>query len=239
MLRAAEANPAYYFQLGDYLLKTDEDRAASYIELGYEKVADRVAASYRAEWLVRYFLKKNEREKARAVANEAGEVYSFSGLQAKATFHEQIGEFDEAFKWYKNIDERYNDVGPLVQFCERYRKQTGSNKFESAIAKYVQGVFPKGQETVTMASFKKAPRSGVSLAGENDLVRQAGLKQGDVIVALNGVRVDNVAQYTYLRDRLDGPEMQFIVWNGTAYVEASANLPDHRFHIDINTYKQK
>jgi len=65
----------------------------------------------------------------------------------------------------------------------------------------------------------------------------AGLKQGDVIVAIDGIRAHNFAQYSYVRDSKQSPELDLIVWQGSAYREIKASPPNHRFGVDFGDYK--
>jgi len=49
-------------------------------------------------------------------------------------------------------------------------------------------------------------------------------------------RVYDLAQYIYLREKLQDPLMRFIYWNGKAYAETSASPPNHRFGVQFSTY---
>ncbi|MDB6029013.1 MAG: hypothetical protein JWM68_5236 [Verrucomicrobiales bacterium] len=237
---AAEAWPTYYFHLADYFnRRKNEEKAAEYYKKGYELVTDRVLASYYADWLINYYLKNKQLDKAREVADEAGEVYSATGLEAKASFLEKIGEYNEAYTWFKNIKERYNDGGPLFRFCTRNKDKLSKEIVEKEVVQAMKLLFPKGKEQVTVASFKGAPKDGVDVLSENELVVKAGLKSGDIIVALDGIRVRNFPQYEYVRGQLPSPTMVFIVWNGSEYKETTTDLPGHRFNADFETHPQK
>ena len=56
---------------------------------------------------------------------------------------------------------------------------------------------------------------------ENDLTDQAGLKSGNIIVATQGIRVQNFEQYDYARDSSENPELVLIVWQGMKPYAAS------------------
>jgi hypothetical protein len=62
------------------------------------------------------------------------------------------------------------------------------------------------------------------------------VKMSDVIVAVYGVRVHNVAQYTYARTLKNTPELDLILWQGDAYHELRPNVPGHLFGVDIGDY---
>jgi hypothetical protein len=198
--------------------------------------SDGVLASSHASWLVKYYLKKGEMQKAKKVADAAGEVYSTAGLEAKAEFLEATGKYAEAFEWYAKEEERYNHSGPLIDFCNRYKAKTGDTRFDAELKLRVLKLFPKGIERVSLKDFNSAPVDGVLVQGENDLLRKAGMKTGDVIVAVNGLRAHNFDQYCYGRDAGKALEINLIVWQGSQYIEIKSSPPNHRFEVDMGDY---
>jgi hypothetical protein len=238
MLQAAELNPACYYNLGDHAWNhTNEDKAAQYIDKACDTDLDSVRVANHAEWRVRYYLKKGQTDKAREIADFAGEVYSFRGLTAKAVFMETTTNYAGAFEWFAKIEERYEDSSPLIAFCQRYKALTGDTRFDAEIQKRVKKLFPKGMEKASLGDFHAAPTDGVSIRQQNDLLLSAGLKQGDVIVAFNGVRMHTFLQYCYVRDSLNTPELDLIVWQGTAYHEIKSSPPNRRFGVEFGDYK--
>ncbi len=237
MLPAAELNPACYYDIGDNAIRqTNDDKAAVYIDKACDADPDSVRAANHAVWRVRYYLKKGQLDKARAIADSAGEVYSFTGLESKAIFFETTSNYTDAFTWYAKIDERYEDPGPLLRFCLNYRVRTGNLRFEPEVQQRIHKLFPKGIENVTLKDFQGQPADGVWIGQENDLLNSAGMQKGDIIVAVYGVRVHNFKQYTYGRELKDTPEMDLIVWQGGAYHEFKASPPNHLFGLDFRDY---
>ena len=237
MLQAAELNPANYYDLGDYFLyRTNDDRGAFYIDKGCETDPDSVRIASKAIWRVRYYLKKGQTDKAREIADFAGEVYSSLGLEAKAIFFETTSNYDGAFEWYAKIEERYDDSSPLLAFCARYQARTGDSRFEPEVLKRLRALFPDGMEHVTLNMLHGPPTDGVLIEQENNLLRSAGLKKGDVIVAVYGLRVHTFKQYTYGREVKSTPELDLIVWQGDAYHEIKSSPPDHRFGVAFGDY---
>jgi tetratricopeptide (TPR) repeat protein len=240
MTKAAEVNPEEFFRLADFFAGRNEDaKACKYYEAGNAADPDAISVANHASWLVRYYLKQGRTADARRIADYAGEVYSFRGLQAKAEFLEATKDYAGAFQWYANIEERYEDSGPLVAFCLRYKSQTGDPRYDAEVLKRTSKVFPNGVEKVGLGDFSGAPADGVLLEEESGLLRAAGLKSGDVIVASYGVRVHNVAQYNYQRDNSNDPELDLIVWQSDGYHEIKASPPNHRFGVDIGDYRKK
>lgn len=237
MLQAAAVDPTCYYTLGDYEIdRHEEDLAAKYIDQACAADPDSVRIANHACWRVQYYLKKGQTEKARHIADEGGEVYSEVGLEAEALFLEKTTNYDGAFDWYARVEERYDHAGPLIAFCERYKKQTGDTRFDSELKKRAKKIFPAGIQQVSLADFHGPPRDGVSVNQQNYLVTAAGLRAGDVIVALNGSRTHTFTQYMYVRDLLTGPELNLIVWKGSGYYELRASPPDHLFGVDFGDY---
>lgn len=238
MLQAAALDPVCFYTLGDYEINHhNEDLGAKYIDEACAADPDSVRVSNHAYWRVKYYLKKGRIEKARRIADQGGEVYSEVGLEAKALFLEKTTNYDAAFEWYARIEERYDDSGPLVAFCERYKTLTGDTRFEPEVKKRVKKMFPDGMEKVSLAGFHGPPADGVAILEQNRLLTASGLRAGDVIVALNGTRTHTFNQYMFVRGLLTGPELDLIVWQGGGYHEIKASPPNHKFGVDFGDYR--
>ncbi len=235
--QAAELNPSDYFTLADYCAdRNEDDKAATYIEKGNSLDPDSVRASYHASWLIKYYLKKGQTDAARREADFADDVYSSAGLQAKAEFLEATGDYNGAYQWYSNIEERYEDSGPVIAFCIRYKNKTGDSRYDNELKRHIKNYFPDGIEKITLNDFLAAPTDGVLINEATDLARSAGLHVGDVIVAVDGIRVHNFKQYSYGRELNISQEMNLIVWQRGNYHEIKANPPSHRFGGDFGDY---
>lgn len=240
MLQAARLDPASYFTLGDYELnRNQEDKAAGYFDKGASTDPDSVSVASYAPWRVRHYLKKGDTFKARAIADFGGEVYSYDGLEAEGIYFETTSNYPEAFDWYQKIEDRYEDSSPLIAFCLRYKTLTGNTQFDQELQKRLTKLFPNGLEKVALSDFHNPPADGVLIQEENDRLRSAGLRRGDVIVALNGTRTHTMNQYTCVRDSLTGPELDLIVWQDGAYHAIKASPPNHLFGVDFGDYKSR
>ncbi len=239
MVRYAKLNPAGYFTLGRYFADRQAvEKAAEYYEKGVQLGADAVQMSNNCDWLVRYYFNKGEREKAEALADRAAEVYSSAGLRAKAGLMEMENKYEEALEYYRRNEERYDQPGPLVGFCVRYKAETADSRFEKLVQERFKTLFPRGIEQVKASDFKSAPTEGVLISEDNDALRQAGLKKGDLIVALDGMRVYDMTQYLYVRELTNATDMSFIVWNGREFSEKNAHPPKRRFGVPFTHYYQ-
>jgi hypothetical protein len=239
-LQAAQLNPASYYSLGNfYVNRHDDDKAAQYYDQACAADPDSVRVSGMALWRVRYYLKKGQTDKARQIAADGGEVYSSVGLEAQAVFFELTSNYDEAFNWFAKDEERYNDSTPLIDFCLRYKLKTGDDRFDSEVQQRISKVFPNGIEKVSLKDFSSPPTDGVLIRQNNELLASAGLKSGDVIVAVYGVRVHNFAQYSYGRGLKESPELDLVVWQGDGYHEYTPAPPNHLFGADFGDYPPK
>jgi hypothetical protein len=237
MEKAAKLDPTIYIELGDYAWdRYDTNKAVTYYDTGANKDPDLVRESRSARRRVAYYVNKGEKERARSIADAAADVYSWAGLAAKAEFHEYIGEPETAMEWFAKIKERYNNADELIEFCARHFKPTGKAEFDSEVRQHLKE-WEKKTQKVSLADFTSPPADGALVITESDLLKSAGLKKGDIVVAVDGMRVHNLWQY-----RVDGaikpdPQMTFIVWQDGHYREAKAILPDHKFGVLFNDYK--
>ena len=70
-------------------------------------------------------------------------------------------------------------------------------------------------------------------------MRQAGLKKGDIIVALDEVRVYNMTQYQYVRELTNAADMRLIVWTGSGFEEKNGSPPKRRFKAQFSDVSQR
>ena len=240
MLKAAAIDPFRYYALVDYFIKQKEDaKAAEYLEKAMALHPDSVTAANESGWLVKYYQRNGMTAKALALADKAAETYSSRGLQTKAELLESLGKYDDALDYYEKIEERYNHSGELIAFVTRYKAKTGSTRFDAKLQARLKGLFPNGIQKVSSVELHGLPDSGVSINKGNQLLQQAGLQRGDIIVALYGIRVHNFEQYNYARESTADPEMDLIIYRNNQYLEVKASPPNHRFNADFSTWPGK
>jgi len=240
MLRAAEIDPECFYDLANYAeAHISEDKGSEYLEKACALDPDTVRVSNRATWRVEYFLKKGQTEKARDIADAAAETYSATGLRAKGIFCERTGNPGEAFDWYSKIESRYNDPAPLMSFCIRHQVKTGDRRFEREVKRRLGKLFPNGIEKAALADFSGPPADGVLIQRENDLIKAVGLRAGDVIVGVYGIRVHDFHQYEYGRELKSTPELELIVWQGKGYRELKPKVPGHKFGVGFGSYVRR
>ena len=137
---------------------------------------------------------------------------------------------------FEAIAERYGDTGPLVRFLAEHQSNAVTKAHYDHV---IASVFKDGLKAVTLADFKNAPTSGSEITSDTEHTQRYGLKGGNVIVAIDGSRVDTLEQYDLLRSlKKDDQPLQIIYWDGTSYHDLSASLPDRRFGCEMRSYKK-
>jgi hypothetical protein len=90
---------------------------------------------------------------------------------------------------------------------------------------------------VTIDSFSGPPTVGCVISSNSPQLQRASLSQGDIVVALDGCKVESEPQYVYINAQTTDPKMDFIVWRQNIYQEVHATVPHRKFHVDLDTYK--
>jgi tetratricopeptide (TPR) repeat protein len=228
--------PDYYLSLGDYLVEHQRgDSAAKAYQKAVDHAPDRVAVSNNVRWLVDYYYEHDRRKEAFVVAEMAAEAYSARGLETMAMLLERDGQLAQAETYFNKITERYDQSGQVMAFYSRHRDNA---QFAAAFDRAMAKVFPQGEEPANIPALAAAPTDGVVLTGTNRTVNEAGMKQGDVIVAVNGVRARNSAQYRYLLDRAKSPRIQLAFWSTRNYRSVVVNLPERRLGVSISDLRR-
>jgi hypothetical protein len=236
--KAAELEPRRYFFLADYFQdRGDKPKNIQFAKLGHLKSTDRVSAASYAGLLVDHYLDSGDRPQAKKVADEAGEVYSAAGLRAKAWYHERIGELDEAMKWHELSVERYGSPDELLIFCNRQIGKSKDARFVAKLQAVVDKFRPSKIEKVSLSDFKKPPVDGTAFSGSSPELLKAGLKEGDVVVAIYGNRIHSNTEYTLVRDTSTNTGLEIIVWDGSKYREVKASPPEKRFGVNMVPYR--
>lgn len=219
---------------GFYQKQKQPEKAAAAFQLYVDKASDRVSVSNQCRWLVNYYFDHGQSEEALEVAKMAAEVYSFDGLETYALLLERMHRLPDAEQAYQNIAERYEDAAPLYLF---YKRNTGDPGLAAKAGKMEVGVFPSGIKDVTVASFSGRPKSGVLIEEENSLLRDCGLKSGDIVVAFDRRQVDTFEQYMFIRSLSDSPSFRLIAYHDGEYREVQVSIPERRFGVKMVTLK--
>jgi hypothetical protein len=152
-----------------------------------------------------------------------------------ANLLERNGDLAQAEDYFRKIDQRYESQDELSSFYLRNRAR--SPQYETAARAAIAKVFPNDLQQVKMSDLSTAPRDGVALAGTSRVTQRLGLRVGDVLVAIDGYRISNTAQYYMVRAFRTDPIVSYIVWQTDHYVEVKGNVPQRRIIATIADYK--
>ena len=228
-------NPNQYLRLGRYLREHQRyEAAARAYEKAIELAPDRVYVSNSVEWLVDYYYTHNRQTEAFKVAEMAAEAYSSRGLTTMAALCERAGRLFDAEEYFRKQAERYDEWGELSLFYTRHLKEP---KFTAAFEQMTTKVFPKGEQPADAASMSGVPNDGVLITSSSKTTESLGMRQGEVIVAINGVRIHNKGQYFYKMDTSHSAKVDFIVWSRRSYRAVTGDLPNHRLGVNIDNYQ--
>ncbi len=216
--RLLKDRPARYYSFGQLLVLINPDGGFNYIQRAIDKNIDPPTGAFLAPNLIYYYLGKNMTNKAEQVSNWAGKVSAEPGIRARVRFLRAVGRVEEAMDACRSFEDRYGDSRPFVAACNHYRYKTRDHRYDSAVQKRLTDLFPEGIEHVGLTNFTQRPLEGVVVSNEDEFTREAGLKRGDVVVAVCGVRVHDWFQYDYARYLEEKPETTLIVWDGNRYV---------------------
>jgi len=240
MNKLAELDSDAYIMLAEYFVQRKMDeKAAKYFLIAFEKATDRVCVANTSRWIVRYLAEKGDKEMAMKIAKHAAEVYSYGGLETYGWLMEYEGRWDEALETARKIDERYSQGGPSAELACLIRQRLAapqlaeSDRYREALA----NVFPEGLPKADMSMFSAAPKRGVLVNGNSGSMKAFGLRNKNVIVALNGYRTDTFAQYSVVRDISYDTHLKMIVWNGKEYREMEGDVPRKKFGVDMVDYR--
>jgi tetratricopeptide (TPR) repeat protein len=224
--------PDCYLNLGDYLRQQgNEGDAVRAYQNFFDHAPDRVRVSNNCEWLVNYYFDHGRKDEAFAIAKDAAEVHSASGLKTMARLLERTGDLVGAEEYFRKIDERYSGHSELANFYAR--NQTKSARYAAAVEEALATIFPGGIESVTLNNLAMPPGNGVLISGRSDVTQRIRLERGDVLVAIDGQRIHNQKQYFFVRDGSTNPNISYIVWRNGKYLEIRANLPGRQIKATI------
>jgi hypothetical protein len=230
----AVLKPDVYFALGQLLRSENRaDDAAADDRRGAALAYDQVGVANSVGPLIDYDLAHDQEEEALEMARRASEVGSEQGLWDYMSLLERFKHLDKAETVALEIKERYDDDKPLTQLYAANEKH-----FLRQVVAFKRQYFPAGMKKVSLSSFSKPPEQGDAFTTSSPILTDAGLQTGDVVVALNSIKIDNDHQYTFVREQLPAgdTDMDLIVWHQNQYCEIHASPPSHFFGVTMSDY---
>jgi len=224
--------------LADHLIENArEEEAARTFESWIEHARDRVGVSNHLTWLVRYDYDIGKRARALEIAQMAADTYSARGTETLAHLFDRMGRYDEAEQLYRRISEQYVDDDALAAFYVRQARRTKNAQYEErAKSLLLPKLFPNGLEPGTLADFKISPRDGLAFRRFAARAERIGLREHDVLVSIDGIRMRNIKQY-YVVTRLSHDDhMTLVVWRDGRYQQLQVVVPQRYFSVVFYDY---
>jgi hypothetical protein len=194
--RGCELSPNRCLNLARRLSETDEQAAAAEFERALANPAlDRVLAANNSEWLVFYYERNNEPGRARALAESAAKAHSHTGIRTLARLLERRGEVEAAAQLFETVAKRYptSATSTLLGFLYRRAIVQRDARFARRWEEVKSGTFPNG--LVPEATSADRPAAGVHVTADSPASRRVRLQAGDIIIGVDGWRVDNLDQF--------------------------------------------
>ena len=209
MEKLAASSPRMYFRLGSYhFRRRQDDEALRAYRLGFEKTADRELV---AHWSVQYLqilMQRGEEEEAAKVAAEIAKVDQ-KWLQFAIVLYElDQRKFAEAHARAIHIAKEHGDTRALAsvwyQDPDKSQRQRLVGTFSNSLE--LPAFDPK--------EIGDTPPVGLELGnGAGGYADQSGAGYGDVVVAVNGLRVRDRTQYDLVAYSTLRKDHEFTIWN--------------------------
>ena len=240
MRRVGDLNPDRLGGLGYYLVEHGEvDEAARVYEEYRTRARDRVGVSNSMRWLVNRLFDQGNKRHALEVAREAAEVNSGRGLSTLASLYERMDRWADAEEYFQKMADRYEGNEPVLLAFHIRRQRAGKEDGAAAREALLAKVFPASMEKMAdiPTEGSPAPEGGLQIAGSSRDATKAGLVRGDIIVAVDGVRVRTHDQYLTVRLLRREPEMTLTVWRKDRYLTATSTQFERWLSVEVKEYK--
>ena len=226
--------------LADWLVSRDRfpEAAAAYEEF-FRRGLDRVSVSNTVEWTVRYYQHAGRLAEAKRLARMAADVGSARGLRALAGVYDREGQFQQAAALYRQILARYDDGEDLLAYFMRQSDAAGKAAADPEYAVLLKRYFEGELQPAATASLSAAPTRGLFVNSTTWWNEKAGFRRGDVVVAIDGVRVWTMAQAAVLYDRSFDAPLRYTVWRGNRYLDVEAPFRRFYYGVDMSEYPRR
>jgi hypothetical protein len=214
----------------------DEAGAAAIYEQAFaDPFMDAIARAADSYWLVTYYHRNQQPDKARALAEEVAQTGSGSGYYTRARLNERLGNLDAAEEDFLINAERYKNFEGLLGFYYRRVEVDRMTAYVDKWDRWRAEVFPEGLQPEP-TDLTGVPPTGVFVEKDTELSRAAGIRAGDIIVGLEGWRVDSVPQYRVINFFTDDPNVKLTISRGGQLIKVEAKSPSRLFGTAIQTH---
>jgi tetratricopeptide (TPR) repeat protein len=209
-------NPDRLGDVAEYQVQHERlDDARQTFERWFATSRQELAVANSAEWMVRDYFDRGEFARASALADRAADTYSGGGLLTRAHLYDWRGDARHAEEYYRRVSERYNRSGDLLGFMLRHHQ----HGIEVDALKWK--LFPAGVVSVPLPTLREAPLYGVEVAEVEKIGERSGIHLHDIIIAVDGIRVNNRAQYYAAKAMSLEPAMRLTIWRDLKYTEVT------------------
>ena len=234
----AELQPLFYFELANILRGDGKaDAAALADRKGVATMGDD-SFSYIYSLLAYDEDHGNVDEALALTKRELGQGWADENtLSQRCDALEAAGRLDEAAAFAAKITDQYDDTSPrLLLYAEH------PNHFKAQYDSELKRVFHgEGLKKIDLASLSGKPDEGMifqddsaGTTGMDWFYRMSHLQAGDVIVGLDGYKVDSAMQYFFIAGLSRNPTMDCLVWRDSTYQEVKAFVPHRRLPFTIS-----
>jgi hypothetical protein len=224
--RGCALSAAQCVSLADlYAYAGDEAKAVAEYEKAFRNPAyDRVRMSNASAWLVSYYERTNQLQRAYDLAYQSAEVGSSRGMNTLAQLLERRGRLDEAEVLYQRIAGRYQrSSGDLAGFL--YRQAIVGNRaaYLDRWRAVERQLFPGGLKKIP-GVMAEQPARGVFVYNDSAASRRVRLQAGDIVVGVDGWLVENKEQHDAVMKFNPGvTRHQYTAWRGILF---TVDLPE-------------
>lgn len=238
--KACAISPRDCMAMASTLLYWMEDEAGAARE--YERAfadpdLDAIARANESIWLVSYYHRTKQTDKAVALAEQVVRTGSGAGYVAHGRLSERLGIHDKAEEDFMANVNAYDNKAGLLGFYYRRVEVEKNEAYRAKYERWLAELFPDGLQPEP-TSMTGAPQKGVFVYNDSPYSRKYGLRTGDIIVGLEGWRVDSEEQYFAINAFKDDPVMRITFWRGQL-VTIEAKSPTRLLGIDPQTHPMK
>jgi hypothetical protein len=238
--KACSISPRDCMAMASTLLYWMDDEAAAARE--YEQAfadpdLDAIARANESNWLVSYYYRTKQVDKAVALAEQVVRTGAGAGYVTHGRLSERRGLFDQAEEDFMAHVTAYDNKSGLLGFYYRRVEVEKSDAYRAKYQQWLAKVFPDGLQSAP-TSMPGSPQKGVFVYKDSPYSRKYGVRAGDIIVGLEGYRVDNQEQYFAINAFKDDPVMKITLWRGQL-VTIEAKSPTRLLGTDLQTHPLK
>lgn len=196
---ACDFSPTYCQQFGTKLamLGRDADAAQAFERALRDDAVDDVAKANWSGWLVNYYHAQGRTGPALQLAEQSANTGAAAGHITAGRLYERLGRLDDAEAAFKANAEAYDAPAELLGFYYRAAVVRKDDAYEDLWQRELERVFPNGLSREPVPA--GPPTLGVFVEQDSPAANKLGLQAADVIVAVDGWRVDNMVQYRAVR----------------------------------------